>query len=104
MGHSHHSHGDVKVPARTQRIMLAVLSPFIVATAIGVALLWPGDVDLGEGGSAREEFEASVVSVAPQECPDVPGQENFICSRITIELAEGEDAGETFELNYSNGP
>ena len=105
MGHSHHSHGHITVPARTQRIMLAVLSPFVVATAIGVALLWPsGDVELGQARANAQEFEASVVTVTPRECPDVPGQENFICSRVTIELDEGEDAGETFSLEYSSGP
>ncbi|MCA1707638.1 MAG: hypothetical protein LC808_31955 [Actinobacteria bacterium] len=105
MGHSHHAHGEIKVPARTQRIMLAVLSPFVIATVIGVALLWPGGKgDFEQSGSARQEFEASVVSVTPQECPDVTGQENFICSTVTVEIGEGEDAGETFTLNYSSGP
>ena len=108
MGHSHnhHAHGAVRVPARIQRLLLVAVAPFLLATLIGLVVLWPG----GEGPKLRQaafnatEFEATVVGVAADECPDVPGQENFSCSTITIELGEGEDRGERFDLQYSAGP
>jgi len=104
VGHSHL--GEIKVPARTQRMLLLAVAPFLVATVAGLVLLWPGDadVDLRQGGFNATEFKAFVSEVSARECPDVPGQEDFICSTVTVELAEGEDEGETFNLDFSSGP
>lgn len=105
MGHELHSHAPIRVPPHTQRLLLAALSPFLVATLIGLIVLWPSgkELDLGESGFRTTELKASVARVARQECPDVPGQENFACARVTVELAEGSDAGETFSFDYSTG-
>lgn len=105
MGHSHHSPVDIRVPARTQRLLLTALIPFVIATLVGLVALWPGaDVDLHEGGFTAKEFEASVADVVSRDCPEIPGQENFVCSRVTVELHEGQDAGETVTLDFSQGP
>lgn len=87
-------------------MLLAGLAPFVIATAIGLAVLWPAaeDVDLGASGPPGAQFEATVTDVAEVECPEVPGQERFTCSEVTVELREGEDAGETFAFDYSSGP
>lgn len=105
MGHPH-QHAPVKVPPRTQRLLGLALAPFLVATVIGLATLWPGGdpIDVRPEGLATTEFEASVVDVEPRECPEVPGQENFTCSTVTVELNEGDDRGETFTLEFSSGP
>jgi uncharacterized membrane protein len=34
----------------------------------------------------------------------VPGQENFVCTHVTVELAEGPDDGDTFSFDYSRAP
>ncbi len=87
-------------------MLTAALVPFAVATAVGLAVLWPGadPLDLGAAGLPAEEYEASVTRVTPVDCPDVPGQERFVCSEVTVELGEGEDEGETFTFDYSAGP
>jgi len=104
MGH-HHAPGDIKVPIKTKRLLVVALVPFLVATAAGMMWLWPsGDVDIGRAGFAAREYEASVTDVTRRECPDVPGQEEFVCSTATVTLAEGEDQGESFEIEYSTGP
>jgi uncharacterized membrane protein len=106
MGHSHHPHGNIRVPPRTRRLLLLALAPFVLATGIGLILLWPGtdEVRLGAAGARPEQFEASVTEVTSRSCPDVPGQENFRCSTVTVELSEGAEAGETFTFDYSNAP
>lgn len=98
-------HESIRVPPRTQRLLLAALSPFFVATLIGLVVLWPGGkkLDLRQSGFGTKELKASVARVAQQECPGVPGQESFTCARVTVELAEGSDAGETFSFDYSTG-
>lgn len=106
MGHSHHTHDKIRVPLRTQRILGMVLAPFVMATAVGLILLWPssGDIDLRPPGVVAEHFKAQVKEVSQTTCPGVPGQENFRCAVVTLELLEGPDTGDTFELDFSSGP
>jgi uncharacterized membrane protein len=106
MGHSHHSHHPVRVSARARRFLLLAIAPFLVTTIVGLLVLWPEgrDFDLPQASSSRDELRASVTEVEPKECPDIPGQENFVCSTVTVELAEGEDEGDTFSFDYSTGP
>jgi uncharacterized membrane protein len=105
MGHSH-VHGDLRIPPRTRRLLLLALAPFVLATAIGLFVLWPGGdvVPFGAAGARPVPLEATVTQVAPRRCPEVPGQESFRCSVVTVELAEGADAGETFTFDYSSAP
>jgi uncharacterized membrane protein len=105
MAHSHGHASEVRVSPRMQRLLLTALTPFLVATAIGLVLLWPEGRNLKiNAGFQPKELKASVAEVVPKECPDVPGQENFTCQHVTVELEEGEDAGETFTFDYSTGP
>ncbi len=104
MGHSHHSHAKIRIPPRTQRLLLLALAPFVLATLIGFAILWPDGEGLKLQGVFSQEFKASISDVASRPCPDVPGQENFICSTVTVRLAEGDDSGESFTLDFSTGP
>ena len=87
-------------------MLLIAVAPFVLATVIGLLVLWPtGEgLSLEQDGVAAEEFQASVTEVTDRKCPDIPGQENFTCSRVTVELGEGEDAGESFTFDYSTGP
>jgi uncharacterized membrane protein len=87
-------------------MLLVAVAPFLLATLIGLVVLWPGGEapNLRQAAFNAKEFDATIVAVDSAQCPDVPGQENFRCSTITIELGEGEDAGERFELQYSAGP
>ncbi|MEA2433896.1 MAG: hypothetical protein QOG54_1353, partial [Actinomycetota bacterium] len=45
-----------------------------------------------------------VAAIEPKPCPDVPGQENFTCQHVTVQIEEGDDQGETFSFDYSTGP
>jgi uncharacterized membrane protein len=87
-------------------MLLLALAPFVFATLVGLVALWPGadPLRLAPGGFTTESFEASVTGVEGSECPDAPGQEEFVCSTVTVELLEGDDAGESFTFDYSSGP
>lgn len=106
MGHLHgHGHARVPVPPRIRRLLLFSVLPFVVATVVGLILLWPrGERDVDRRGFTTDERQASVTDVLPQECPDIPGQEGFTCSLVTIRLEEGPDDGETFEVQYTSAP
>jgi uncharacterized membrane protein len=104
MGHVHDSHASLRVPPGIQRLLFVTVAPFAVATAIGLVVLWPGGSEVTLGGFRAEEFRAVVDQVETEPCLDVPGQENFQCARVTVELTQGEDEGETFTFDYSTGP
>ncbi|MEA2452309.1 MAG: hypothetical protein QOG04_1019 [Actinomycetota bacterium] len=104
MGH-HHSHEPVVVPAATRRLLLLALAPFLIATVVGLIVLWPsGELDISKSGFRTDEFKASVADVTTGACPDVPGQENFVCAHVTVTLEEGPDSGDSIEFDYSAGP
>ncbi|MGH2756436.1 MAG: YibE/F family protein [Actinomycetota bacterium] len=103
-GHSHHANADLRVSPKAQKLLLIAVVPFVVATAIGLVWLWPGGTDVAVGAFRADEFRAVVDAVEPRTCADVPGQENFRCLRVTVELLEGEDEGDTFSFDYSTGP
>ena len=106
MGHTHAGHRRIRIPPRTQRLLLVALTPFVLGTLTGLVILWPSGTnpDLPSQGSRMTELKASVSQVTSQPCPEVPGQENFSCSKVTVELAEGQDAGGSFDLDFSAGP
>jgi uncharacterized membrane protein len=88
-----------------QRLLLTALVPFLLATAIGLVLLWPHGKSLDlQTGFVTKELKASVAAVESKACPDVPGQENFTCLHVTVQIEEGDDEGETFSFDYSTGP
>ena len=86
-------------------MLLFAVIPFVAATIAGLFLLWPGaeQVELRQGVFNAKELKASVTDVSSRDCSEVAGQENFTCSTVTVELAEGEDKGETFRLDFSTG-
>lgn len=106
MGHSHgHSHAQIQVPARVQRRLALSVAPFVLATIVGLALLWPeGGSGVDPGGFNTDETRATVVEIEEEVCPDIPGQEGFNCSNVTVRLDEGEASGDTFELQYTSAP
>lgn len=104
MAHAHGSAKALHVDAATRRLLAACLLPFVIATAAGLVLLWPGRTDLGVGVFRAREHAAVVRRVQTRPCPDVPGRSNFRCALVTAELVEGEHAGDTFTFEYSSGP
>lgn len=72
-----------------------------LATAIGLAILWPGNVDapLAEGLTAPTE-SAEVIEVRSEACP--PPQAGD-CGSATVELTSGEESGTEVELALGSG-
>ena len=77
--------------SRTGRLFAGIATAIALATALGVAILWPGDTDtqLSEGLTAPTE-RAEVTSVSYSACP--PPQEG-ICGEAEIRLESGPDQG-----------
>jgi uncharacterized membrane protein len=94
------------VDPQVQRLLLIALAPFVVGTVLGLILLWPSDagIDVPKGQLPPRRLDAVVRQVDAKPCPDVPGQENFRCTHVTVEVTQGPDSGETFEFDYSSAP
>jgi uncharacterized membrane protein len=84
---------------------LISVAPFVLATLVGLVALWPdGKTDVTPGGFVTNETRGVVTEVDPDECPDIPGQEDFNCSSVTVQLVEGPDVDETVVLQYTSAP
>ncbi|MEW6474824.1 MAG: YibE/F family protein [Actinomycetota bacterium] len=103
MSHVHADAGPRPAARRQVRILLAVLvTPFAVATAVGLILLWPspGSVEVpAEIGPPPERAEAVLERVTRGPCPgteDEPGA--ALCSSATARITTGPHSGETVDL------
>ncbi len=105
-GHHHHEHAAVTVSAATRRKLVVAIAPFVLATILGLFLLWPADTKLDipqAAGPVEERYSAEVIGVERDPC-DLPGQEGFDCAIVEVEIADGPDAGETASMNVAEGP
>ena len=108
MPHSH-AHGprregaqftDPLTSERTERAIWIVVGACLLATVIGLVVLWPR----GESSSSDPAvlggatLEARVSQATPQPCSYDPSVE---CLSLLIELTEGVDSGTTFTLEHS---
>jgi len=119
MGHSHdHGHGGGPVPraSRQVRIILAVaLAPLIIATAVGLVALWPGETDsvitapqflddstLEEATVQRVTIESCLAGsqIAPPESPRSEGEVRpGDCATVVAHVDTGPEAGDEIELS-----
>lgn len=106
MGHHHHDEHTPVVPARTKRLLLVAVVPFVIATLVGLALLWPSGEEVRVEGASRpttERIAATAIEVDSEPC-EQPGQEAFTCSIVDARLEEGEFSGEVVPLTVAEGP
>jgi uncharacterized membrane protein len=81
-------------------LFYVALAAITLATAIGLATLWPEDSEAQQPESLirPETVEAEIVAIAAMPCR-VPGQRD--CRRVTVELREGDADGERATLTVS---
>jgi uncharacterized membrane protein len=89
-----------------RRRLFFALVPFVVATIVGIVLLWPGETkDLGTPDSLRApQYDATVSEAEVGGCEPPEQQANFVCSVVTVRVEAGPDEGLTFEFNHLAGP
>lgn len=94
------------------RILAVVLVPAAVATAIGLVWLWPGDVsDHVQEGTVQYAVQGvsfptgTVTDVREMSCGGQPGSRpdsDETCATLTVQLAEGPEAGQDAEVPISD--
>src|SRR3712207_2311536 len=80
-----------------KRALTAVAVMLALATAVGLAILWPGDTEVRNSLSV-DALKADVVEVLETTCPGLGNQR---CQLVTAELTEGPDSGKRVELQLS---
>jgi uncharacterized membrane protein len=90
MTHGQHA-GEAGLPSApvVRRTVIAVLLPLILATVVGIVLLWPGDKPEIQGA---QRADATILDV--QECP-VPAdaEAEAACMEATVRIDSGPDEG-----------
>jgi uncharacterized membrane protein len=78
------------------RLLTAIAALLAVATAVGLAVLWPGDPEAQIGGGIAVETErAEVTEVEETTCPGFAEQR---CQTVTAVLESGPDAGQRIQI------
>ena len=78
------------------RLFTAIAVALAVGTAIGLAILWPGDAEVRVGaGLGVDTEDAEVVSVEERLCPGFAEQR---CQLVSARLESGPDAGRRVQL------
>lgn len=101
MGHGHHrapslGGGDT---GRLRWILVAVIAPLVVATVVGLFVLWPsGEVELSGQGNEVQRARGTVLDVGPCDS-DVEG-----CLSGTVRLRSGAGAPAEVEALLPYGP
>ena len=107
-GHSHSHEHEIEVPPELARRLNLALIPFIVATVVGLIVLWPSSEPLGDVQTFQqgERVAATVTEVDEHPCEgaEVLGDEAD-CATITVRLDEGDDEGQeiSFEFRVGSG-
>lgn len=102
MGHAHHGHEDV-VSRRTRRALVVVVGLIGLATAFGMAVLWPGSVDTRaaeELGLVSDVYAAKVERVTSRPCRGTTPADGVDCRRVRVRLLQGPDEGSRRTLEF----
>ncbi len=104
-----HSHATLTTAStHTRRVVMAVLVPAMVATAVMLVVLWPGQVGAGAvAPPSGERAYGRVGQVVQQPCP--PGQpaqpgSPARCGNAAVQIGSGPGQGQTVTVQLPQGP
>ena len=80
-----------------KRALTAVAVMVAAGTAVGLAILWPGETHL-RNSLAVDAETAEVVEVVETSCPGLGNQR---CQLVTARLTSGPNSGERIQLQLS---
>jgi uncharacterized membrane protein len=101
----HHAHHDA-VSRGTRGFLLWVVATIGVATAAGLVVLWPGDVDTSSArplGLVSKVYPATVEEARILPCKGTLPSDDVDCRRVQARLLAGPDKGERRSLELTIG-
>jgi uncharacterized membrane protein len=100
-----HAHPDV-VSRPTQRVLVGIVVAIAIATAVGMVVLWPGDVDTSSArplGLVSKVYSARVEDARVRPCFGTEASDDVKCRRVRARLLAGPDKGELRSLELAVG-
>ena len=98
-----HDHGPAgPADPRVRRALTFALVPLAVLTLVALAVLWPGKVKAGDGGTglARHLERGRVTSLTDVPCEDDAGAR---CPTARVEITSGADKGSVVSIDVGSG-
>ena len=83
------------------------MAPLVIATLVGVVVLWPGDRASSISdrlGAAPELYDATVESVSREACEGTSPSDDVFCNTVVAGVTEGEFDGEPVVFQVDDGP
>jgi len=106
MGHSHAGGHDV-VSRHTWRVLLVIVAVIGGATALGMAIVWPGPIDTRTAdtlGLVTDVYAAKVERVTSGPCRGTTEADGVTCIQVTARLTAGPDAGARQRIQFDESP
>lgn len=91
MPHEHAAGNRVELSKRTRKLLAIAVAPFVVATLVGVAVLWPRGPRPRQDAGSEEFVRAKVLSTSVGSCAGEQGPVVNECRAIRVRLLEGPD-------------
>lgn len=91
-GHSHGTaEGGGAASTRTRLVLALALAPFVLATAVGLVVLWPATTSAAPlvGASPDDLVRAEVIATEQGPCAGTPEEAGVDCTSPTVRLLEG---------------
>ena len=109
MPHSHSHPGagtteELEAPPRARRLLAFVLAPALLATVVGLLVLWPsGPLAVPDAalGFDAELVDGTVEAVEVVPCANTDPADGIICQANQVRLTSGPDEGDTVNLEMS---
>jgi uncharacterized membrane protein len=109
MGHSHaagEAGADRPVGSPTRLLLGLLVAPFVIATAVGLVVLWPADATPPAPefiGPPAELHDASVTKVERRPCAGTADSQGVVCQQANARLSGGPQDGHDIPLEVSEG-
>jgi len=111
VSHSHTASGDNSpepaVSLRARRTLAIAVIPLVLATVIGLVLLWPRGTtpDLATGLELPADLvDGTITNTDEAPCPGIVEEDGPQCVVASVRLTTGSDAGQIIFLDVTPGP
>ena len=104
MAHGHLQHDSVS--RGTRRALVWIVAALAAATALGMIVMWPGEIDKREArplGLVSEVFAADVIAARIRPCTGTTRADDVLCRHVKARLLAGPDEGKVREFDLSVG-
>ena len=101
------SEGTLRLPEPLRRIVAAVVGLFVVATLVGLVVMWPPPTprDRSAGlGTPVDLIEATVTGAPVVPCRSALPGVALVCRDVTARLDSGPEKGQTTTLDITESP